>query len=60
MSETSVQETVATEGYCVKCRDKRHFTGVVFESVKGARMAKGPCPVCGTTVCRTMGRKATS
>ncbi len=30
------------EGYCVKCREKR----------TGRKMAKGACPVCGTTVTR--------
>ncbi|MBW4720582.1 DUF5679 domain-containing protein [Saccharothrix obliqua] len=42
-------------GYCVKCREKRDFTGEVQES-NNRRMAKGKCPVCGTTVTRILGK----
>ncbi len=42
-------------GYCVKCREKRDFTGEVHES-NNRRMAKGKCPVCGTTVNRILGK----
>nr|WP_268248674.1 DUF5679 domain-containing protein [Saccharothrix coeruleofusca] len=42
-------------GYCVKCREKRDFTGEVTES-NNRRMAKGKCPVCGTTVTRILGK----
>ena len=42
-------------GYCMKCRTKRDFDGQ--EVVKGkARMAQGPCPVCGTKMNRILGR----
>jgi hypothetical protein len=37
-------------GYCVKCRTKRDFSGEVTVNDKGRRMAKGACPVCGTTI----------
>ena len=41
------------EGYCVKCRKKRTVTdGAVHVTDKDRRMAKGPCPECGTTVVR--------
>jgi hypothetical protein len=43
-------------GYCVKCKEKRDFEGTVAVSKTGMRMAKGPCPVCGTTVNRILGK----
>ncbi|HLV58207.1 MAG TPA: DUF5679 domain-containing protein [Natronosporangium sp.] len=43
-------------GYCVKCRQKRDFNGDVSVSKTGMRMAKGACPVCGTTVNRILGK----
>lgn len=47
-------------GYCVKCKEKRDFTGEVTVSKTGMNMAKGKCPVCGTIVCRILGKaKAT-
>jgi len=49
----------AGTGYCVKCKEKREFSGAV--SMVGAagdrRMARGTCPVCGTTVTRILGKK---
>jgi hypothetical protein len=46
------------EGYCVKCREKRQVKeGRVEETATGRRMAKGPCPVCGTTVTRFLSSK---
>jgi Domain of unknown function (DUF5679) len=46
------------EGYCVKCRKKRTIkSGTVEETAKGRRMAKGTCPVCGTTVNRFLSSK---
>ena len=41
--------------YCVKCKEKREFTGHV-EEVNNRRMAKGICPVCGTKVARILGK----
>ena len=53
----SLPETVQTyNGYCVKCRAKRDFEGTVSVSKTGMRMAKGTCPVCGTTVNRILGK----
>lgn len=44
-------------GYCVKCKEKRDVTGDVTRSPKnGSQIAKGACPVCGTTVCRILGK----
>lgn len=43
-------------GYCVKCKEKRDFTGTVEVSKTGMNMAKGKCPVCGTTVNRILGK----
>jgi hypothetical protein len=46
------------EGYCVKCREKRDVKGgAVGETAKGRPMAKGKCPVCGTTVTRFLSAK---
>jgi len=43
------------EGYCVKCRTKRQITdGKVERTANGRPIAKGKCPVCGTTVTRFM------
>lgn len=44
------------EGYCVKCKTKRSFEGEVSEMKNGGNMAKGPCPECGTNVCRMLGK----
>ena len=43
-------------GYCVKCKEKRDFEGRVEVSKTGMKMAKGTCPVCGTTVNRILGK----
>ncbi len=41
------------EGYCVKCKDKQTFEAAEVAVTKnGTPMAKGPCPECGTTICR--------
>ncbi len=52
--EDDVAETY--NGYCVKCREKRDFEGEVSVSDSGRRMAKGKCPVCGTTMNRILGK----
>jgi hypothetical protein len=55
---TSEEDHVAEtyNGYCVKCKDKRDFEGEVSVSESGRRMAKGKCPVCGTTMNRILGK----
>jgi hypothetical protein len=46
------------EGYCVKCRTKREIkNGEVVKTSRGRPMAKGVCPVCGTTVNRFLSQK---
>ena len=45
------------EGYCVKCKQKRAVTkGAVSMTSNGRPIAKGPCPVCGTTVARFLSK----
>ena len=55
-SEERMAETYKGEAYCVKCKEKRQFEGTVNVSDSGRRMAKGKCPVCGTTVNRILGK----
>lgn len=43
-------------GYCVKCKEKRDFIGEISQTKTATNIAKGPCPVCGTTVCRMLGK----
>jgi hypothetical protein len=46
------------QGYCVKCREKRDIKGgEKVKTSKGRPMAKGVCPVCGTTVTRFLSTK---
>jgi hypothetical protein len=44
------------EGYCVKCKEKRHYEGEVRISESGRRMARGTCPTCGSTINRILGK----
>jgi len=46
------------EGYCVKCREKRHFDGTAVELANGRRAAQGTCPTCGTKMNRMLGKSA--
>ena len=55
-STTDAAESYTGEAYCVKCKEKREFTGVVVEK-NGRRMAQGICPVCNTKVNRILGNK---
>ena len=48
-------ESYTGEAYCVKCKEKREFTGHV-EETNGRRFAKGICPVCGTKMNRILGK----
>jgi hypothetical protein len=52
----TMAETYTGEAYCVKCKEKRHFTGEVKVSESGRRMAQGTCPTCGTKVNRILGK----
>lgn len=60
MSKTlDTEETYEGQAYCVKCKEKREFSGTVALVGSGGtrRMARGRCPVCGTTVTRILGKK---
>ncbi|MGH7425144.1 MAG: DUF5679 domain-containing protein [Candidatus Methylomirabilales bacterium] len=46
------------EGYCVKCRAKRHFEGEKKALPNGRTAVQGPCPVCGTKITRMLGKSA--
>ncbi|MBA3741396.1 DUF5679 domain-containing protein [Sporichthya sp.] len=49
-------ESYTGEAYCVKCKEKRDFTGEVKVSDSGRRMAQGICKVCGTKLNRILGK----
>lgn len=51
-------KTQSYNGYCVKCKEKRDFEGVVVTMATGRRMAQGTCPVCGTKMNRILGKAA--
>jgi hypothetical protein len=51
----TMAESYTGDAYCVKCKEKRDFTGEVHV-VNGRRMAKGVCPVCGTKLNRILGK----
>ena len=48
------------DAYCVKCKEKREFEGVVKTSDSGRRMAVGKCNECGTKLNRILGKAITS
>jgi BirA family transcriptional regulator, biotin operon repressor / biotin---[acetyl-CoA-carboxylase] ligase len=41
-----------TEAYCVKCRTARPMRDAHIQTARGRRLARGTCPVCGTTLTR--------
>lgn len=50
--------SMATEAYCVKCREKREIKDPQEVTMKNGRPAlKGTCPVCGTGLFRLLGSK---
>ncbi|MDQ3467871.1 MAG: DUF5679 domain-containing protein [Chloroflexota bacterium] len=50
---------MATEAYCVKCREKREMQDAKEVTMKNGRNAmEGKCPVCGTKLFRMVGKKA--
>jgi hypothetical protein len=53
---TVADQAQTYNGYCVKCKEKRDFEGHIEVSKTGMNMAKGKCPVCGTTVNRILGK----
>lgn len=43
------------QGRCMKCKESREFEAAEIITMKnGSPMAKGPCPECGTTICRIL------
>ncbi len=47
---------MATEAYCVKCREKREVQGPEEVTMKNGRNAiQGTCGVCGTKLFRILG-----
>jgi hypothetical protein len=53
-ADGSPRQVFTGDAYCVHCKVKRDFEGLVFTAESGRRMAKGNCPVCGTTVNRIL------
>ena len=48
---------MATEAYCVKCREKREMKDAQQVTMKNGRTAmQGVCPVCGTKLNRILGK----
>jgi ssDNA-binding Zn-finger/Zn-ribbon topoisomerase 1 len=46
------------EAYCVKCREKRTMKDAkMTKTSNGRNMAKGTCPVCGTTMNKFLASK---
>jgi len=52
----TMAEQYSGEAFCVKCKEKRSFTGEIKVTDSGRRMAQGLCPVCGTKVNRILGK----
>jgi hypothetical protein len=47
------------EAYCVKCKAKREMKNAKTVTTKNGRsMAKGTCPVCGTTMNKFLAKAA--
>ena len=48
---------MTTEGYCVKCKEKREMKDAAETTMKNGRRAmKGKCPVCDTGMFKIMGK----
>jgi hypothetical protein len=54
--EDPVADQYTGNAYCVKCKEKRDFTGEISLTKTGRPMAKGKCPVCGTTMNRILSK----
>ena len=50
-------ETYKGDSWCVKCKEKVYFDGIVKVSDSGRRMAQGNCPQCSTKVMRILGKE---
>lgn len=52
------EDTVATEAYCMKCREKREMVDEEEVVMKNGRpAAQGTCPECGTKLFRIKSTK---
>ena len=52
------EDIMATEAYCVKCREKREMEDEEEVTMKNGRQAvQGKCPVCGTKLFRIKSTK---
>jgi hypothetical protein len=49
---------MADVAYCMKCRQKREFTGSLVTLKNGRPALQGSCPVCGTKLTKIMGMDA--
>lgn len=50
-----------TQGYCMKCKAMREMSQERMEvmtkgKVVGNRLLRGICPVCGTKMCKIIGK----
>ena len=49
---------MAEKGFCVKCKKQQEMSDAQNVTLKNGRMAvKGKCPVCGTVMCKILGKK---
>jgi uncharacterized protein DUF5679 len=46
---------MADVAYCMKCRQKREFTGSLVTLKNGRPALQGPCSVCGTKLTKILG-----
>ena len=49
---------MADVAYCMKCREKREFTGSLVTLKNGRPALQGTCPVCGTKLTKILGMDA--
>ena len=47
---------MADVAYCMKCREKREFTGTLTTLANGRPALQGTCPVCGTKLTRILSK----
>jgi hypothetical protein len=52
------ETAMADVAYCMKCREKREFTGSLVTLANGRPALQGTCPVCGTKLTKIMGMDA--
>jgi hypothetical protein len=49
---------MAEKGFCVKCKKQQEMNDAQNVTLKNGRIAiKGKCPVCGTVMCKILGKK---